>query len=178
MAVSADWLGTCSSTPRQHQGAVAEAAAPIACSLVSRDPVLQLTGTNKGESPSSSTVPASPRIAQQHVNSAVNTAVSTRRRARLHSSLEPGFPGRGELDSRSRAWPVKNHREWPTTLQCGSTVVAIICALSPRTRHYHSMPQAAALFCCLERDIYSYRAPGSDPVPAPSWESRDPSSNT
>lgn len=72
-----------------------------ACFLVSRDPVLQRAGTNMGEGEfsSSSTVPASPRIAQQHVNSAVNT----RRRARLHSSLEPGILGNGELDSRCRA---------------------------------------------------------------------------
>lgn len=115
MAVLADRLGTCSSTQRQHQAWCCRVSSSNACFVVSRDPVLQLAGTNMGESPSSSTGPASPRIAQQHVNSAVNT------KAPYQATLVPrtGYSWEGEDDTRCVLWPVK------TTESGRSSVVSL-----------------------------------------------------
>lgn len=166
MAVSADWLGTCSSTPRQHQGWCCRVPSSNACFLASRDPVLQLAGTNKGGSPSSSTGPASPRIAQQHVNSAVNTM------APCQATLVPrtGYSWEGEVDTQCVLWPVK------TTENGRSSVVSLRKHAISTACH-----RGRCLSACLEAGDIQLERPrrgGRSILGASAQKGRDLSSNT
>lgn len=159
MAVLADWLGTCSSTQRHHQAWCCRVPSSNACFVVSRDPVLQLAGTNMGESPSSSTGPASPCITQQHVNSAVNT------KAPCQATLVPrtGYSWEGEDDTRCVLWPVKTSENGRRRSR-GGTHLRSFSENTPFPQH--AIEAAAFFLVVLRQEIYVW----SVPVLAPSWE--------